>query len=33
MVMNKLLAELLAAVVVIGTWLVMFSIAIETSTL
>jgi len=33
MVMNKLLVELLAAVVVIGTWLVMFIIAIKTSTL
>jgi hypothetical protein len=31
--MKKLLAELLAAVVFIGTWLVMFSIAIETSTM
>lgn len=31
--MKKLLVELLAAVVVIGTWLVMFIIAIETSTL
>jgi len=31
--MKKLLVELLAAVVVIGAWLVMFSIAIEKSTM